>query len=178
MVKCLHLGCWEKMSHSCSNNVFPDDAPIHLKFLQGMHNNFHLQDLDLIFSKLQNNNHDDWEKSHILLHLYGEWNYSFRTLWTIHSSSVSVAIHVTHGRSCWTWFHVSIQQQSAILVASSNFQCMFSSTGKWNGKSEFLPDFFQFWFFGILVASLGYQKTEHFLLENWKKVPLVLRKNI
>jgi len=56
------------------------------------------------------------------------------------------------------------------LVASSDFQCMFSTTRKWNRKSEFPPEFSEFKFFGILVANLGYQKTEHFLLEKQKKM--------
>jgi len=73
MVKCLRLGCREKTSHGYSNNIFPDDA-IHSKFLQGVRENFHLQDIDLIMGDLQDNDHDDWEKSRTLLHLYGECN--------------------------------------------------------------------------------------------------------
>jgi len=76
MVKCLRLGCREKTSHGYSNNIFPDDA-IHSKFLQGVRENFHLQDIDLIVGDLQDNDHDDWEKSRTLLHLYGERNRKF-----------------------------------------------------------------------------------------------------
>jgi len=64
------------------------------------------------------------------------------------------------------------------LVASSDFQCMFSSTGKWNRTSEFLPEFSEFQFFRILVANLGDRKTEHFLLENWKKSSAGTKKKI
>jgi len=80
----------------------------------------------------------------------------------LHRFVAAIVVHHCHHRL----FIVTV----SILVASSDFRCMFSLTGKRNGKSEFPPEFSEFRFFGIPVANLGYRKTEHFFWKNRKKI--------